>query len=279
LQRRRCGIDAIVAPMRPRFGLPLALLLLALPVRAQTPPASGAVAKPASLCIRAPFQDGERVRVSSGYGPNGGSGYHDGTMRTCCANDYHALDLVLMDRESNGLGQPVVAVANGTVVLAGQATEGWASYGNRVVVAHEHNDGHSYASMYAHMDTVTVSEGQTVRAGDQVGTLGGSSNGSQTGTAYHLHFAFYQDSLFGGSGTGGAYSGHAVVPEPLGDTVDLIPGTELVASGCQGGDGDGDGEEPPSGGVDEIGFCSASGASGTLGAWLLLALIVARRRR
>lgn len=73
-------------------------------------------------------------------------------------------------------GTSVKAITSGTVVTAG-----WGgAYGNEVVV--KHADGHY--SQYGHMSSLSVSAGQTVTAGQQVGLSG--STGNATGP--HLHF-------------------------------------------------------------------------------------------
>ncbi|MDL2078582.1 LysM peptidoglycan-binding domain-containing M23 family metallopeptidase [Streptomyces sp. GXMU-J15] len=73
-------------------------------------------------------------------------------------------------------GTPLKAVGAGTVVSAG-----WAgAYGNQVVIRLA--DGH-YAQ-YAHLSSLSVSSGQSVTAGQQVGLSG--STGNSTGP--HLHF-------------------------------------------------------------------------------------------
>ncbi|MER5932131.1 LysM peptidoglycan-binding domain-containing M23 family metallopeptidase [Streptomyces sp. NPDC002054] len=73
-------------------------------------------------------------------------------------------------------GTSVKAVGAGTVVSAG-----WAgSYGNEVII--KHADGHY--SQYGHMSQLSVSVGQSVTAGQQVGLVG--STGNSTGP--HLHF-------------------------------------------------------------------------------------------
>lgn len=73
-------------------------------------------------------------------------------------------------------GTSVKAVASGTVVTAG-----WGgAYGNEVVI--KHADGHY--SQYGHMSSLSVSAGQTVTAGQQVGLSGATGNA----TGPHLHF-------------------------------------------------------------------------------------------
>ncbi|MGY1454145.1 transglycosylase family protein [Streptomyces sp. SS8] len=73
-------------------------------------------------------------------------------------------------------GTPVKAVTNGTVVSAG-----WGgAYGNQVVIRHE--DGRY--SQYGHLSSLSVSAGQSVSTGQQIGAVG--STGNSTGP--HLHF-------------------------------------------------------------------------------------------
>ena len=75
-------------------------------------------------------------------------------------------------------GTPILAADSGRVVVAGwPANEG---YGNRVMIDH----GNGYVTLYAHMAKVSVSVGQTVKRGDQIGQEG--STGRSTGP--HLHF-------------------------------------------------------------------------------------------
>lgn len=73
-------------------------------------------------------------------------------------------------------GTPVVAVASGVV-----RTAGWdGSYGNKVSIVLE--DGTEI--WYAHMASISVTAGQTISAGEQVGTVG--STGNSTGNHLHL---------------------------------------------------------------------------------------------
>ncbi|MGN1008435.1 MAG: InlB B-repeat-containing protein, partial [Butyricicoccus sp.] len=68
----------------------------------------------------------------------------------------------------------------GTYTSGSKKVCNW-GYGNGVIV--KHSDGSGY-SMYAHMQTVSVSKGQTVKQGAKLGTLGSSGNS----TGAHLHF-------------------------------------------------------------------------------------------
>lgn len=71
----------------------------------------------------------------------------------------------------------IVAAASGTVVTVGYNT----AYGNRVIINH----GGGVQTLYAHMTSYAVSEGDTVSAGDVIGYVG--STGYSTGN--HLHFS------------------------------------------------------------------------------------------
>ncbi|RJX19124.1 MAG: M23 family metallopeptidase [Ammonifex sp.] len=73
-------------------------------------------------------------------------------------------------------GTPVRAAADGTVIYAGPA----GTYGLLVILKHSGDS----ATYYAHCDSVNVSVGQNVTAGEVVATVG--STGHSTGP--HLHF-------------------------------------------------------------------------------------------
>lgn len=69
----------------------------------------------------------------------------------------------------------IKSVDNGKVVYAGYD----GGYGNKVVV--DHNNG--YRTTYAHLDSISVSVGQTVEAGGKLGVMGNTGNS----TGVHLH--------------------------------------------------------------------------------------------
>lgn len=76
----------------------------------------------------------------------------------------------------------IKAADNGVVVSAGFDNGG---YGNQIIIDH-HN---GYKTMYAHLDSIAVSVGDTVTQGQQIGIMG--QTGDSTGT--HLHFEVYKD--------------------------------------------------------------------------------------
>ena len=73
-------------------------------------------------------------------------------------------------------GTPAGSASSGTVLAAGYD----GSYGNKVIV--EHADGTQ--TWYAHMDTINVGEGQVVKPGEVLGTVG--ATGNVTGPHLHL---------------------------------------------------------------------------------------------
>jgi murein DD-endopeptidase MepM/ murein hydrolase activator NlpD len=80
---------------------------------------------------------------------------------------------------AGGAGAPVVAPADGVVVLAGPPM--FSLEGNLVIVDH----GAGLNSAFLHLATTDVREGQRVRQGDRIGTIG--ATGRATGP--HLHWS------------------------------------------------------------------------------------------
>ena len=73
-------------------------------------------------------------------------------------------------------GQPIYASAKGKVVYVGNQLRG---YGNLIMIKH----GEDFITAYAHNDTTLVRNGQDVKAGQKIGTMG------STGTdSVFLHF-------------------------------------------------------------------------------------------
>lgn len=76
-------------------------------------------------------------------------------------------------------GSPVLAAASGTVIISRMG--GWnGGYGNYIVI--DHGDGTQ--TLYAHLSADSVSVGQKVSRGQQIGAVG--RTGKATG--FHLHF-------------------------------------------------------------------------------------------
>jgi murein DD-endopeptidase MepM/ murein hydrolase activator NlpD len=73
-------------------------------------------------------------------------------------------------------GYTIKAADNGIVTFTGRD----GTYGNKVIVDHQNG----YETVYAHLASISVNEGQTVPQGSKLGIMG--STGRSTGT--HLHF-------------------------------------------------------------------------------------------
>ena len=122
-----------------------------------------------------------------------------------------------------------IAVPTGTTVLAamdGTVTTATydASYGNYVVI----EDSNGYCTKYAHMDTLSVSAGQTVTHGTTIGTTG--NTGSSTGRHLHIeclyngeyynplfYFDVGEGTLYGESPGGGGSPGNVIPPDSYDD--------------------------------------------------------------
>lgn len=107
---------------------------------------------------------------------------------------WHPIDKVYKMHQGVDLpgttGTPVVATRSGVITTAVFHK----TCGNHIWINH----GDGYKSVYMHLDTMIVSVGQYVVAGQQIGTLG--NTGGSTGP--HLHF-------------GVAYNGNYIDPMPL----------------------------------------------------------------
>lgn len=79
---------------------------------------------------------------------------------------------------------PILASADGVVVRA-QITPG---YGKLIEV---HHTASGYKTRYAHLNDMTVSVGDVVKRGEQIGSMG--STGRSTGT--HLHYEVHKDGV------------------------------------------------------------------------------------
>jgi len=134
-------------------------------------------------------------------GPYGGYSYGCGDHT---GSDYYAIDFNLPT------GSAVSAVASGTVSQTGFVSD----YGNYVLIDHS---GSGYRSLYAHLNSISVSTGAVVAQGQLLGYSG--STGNSTGP--HLHFVVRQ----GGTRL---HDGNPYKPEPMSDY------TGFGAYGCGG---------------------------------------------
>ena len=84
---------------------------------------------------------------------------------------------------ASGYGSPVIAPAAGQVRLVGQESQGFRVHGNTVGIDH----GQGVLSIFLHLNSIDVQEGELVQAGQRLGTVG--STGASTGS--HLHWGLY----------------------------------------------------------------------------------------
>ncbi len=79
---------------------------------------------------------------------------------------------------------PIYATAAGKVIRVEDSPKG---YGLHIVISH----AHGFETLYGHMESVTVMEGETIGAHDLIGTVG--STGLATGP--HLHYEVIKNGL------------------------------------------------------------------------------------
>lgn len=157
------------------WGLGLLLLLLAVAfasmvrVRVDRPAPAVEAPPPAEAPVRAevplvmPVQGVLPRQLTDTWGQNRAAGQRE----------HHAID-ILAPR-----GTPVLAAASGTVEKVFESVDG----GHTLYVRTPDGGTIHY---YAHLDSYAVGEGQQVRQGQQIATVGNTGNAA--GGATHLHF-------------------------------------------------------------------------------------------
>lgn len=112
-------------------------------------------------------------------GPPDGKGYYNAQVFR--KNNHLGEDLNGLGGGNSDLGDPVYAIASGRVKFAADNGPGW---GIVVRIVHYLPEGDSIESLYAHFDTLIVSENEWVRRGTQIGTIGNADGWYPA----HLHF-------------------------------------------------------------------------------------------
>lgn len=103
---------------------------------------------------------------------------------------------------NSDLGDSVFATANGYVNFAEDVDGGW---GNVIRILHKLPDGTRVESLYAHFEKIVVKQGDWVKRGDFIGTVG-TANGIYYA---HLHFEIRSDVSMGiGAGYSSDQSGY-----------------------------------------------------------------------
>lgn len=114
-------------------------------------------------------------------GPPDATGYYN--AQKFKVNDHLGDDWNGVGGGNSDLGDPIFSIANGWISQAKDYQGGW---GNVVRIVHKMPKGNKYEyveSMYAHLDTISVSSGQMINIGDPIGTIG-NCNGAYLA---HLH--------------------------------------------------------------------------------------------
>lgn len=128
-----------------------------------------------------------------------GSGYGERTSSRTGRRTFHAGWDFVAPR-----GTPIYSADDGAVVIVAREQPGgpYRGYGNAVILHHPSDD--TYV-LYAHLERADVRQGDAVRAGQQIGTAGNTTNGKFPSMPPHLHLEVRQPSAGGGSPFPGAY--------------------------------------------------------------------------
>jgi murein DD-endopeptidase MepM/ murein hydrolase activator NlpD len=148
------AILACIAALQPALAISAATPAAPTTAQAAEPPAGAAIAWQYPL---------DNMRVTSFFGVH----------REVLPTPHKGIDLAARK------GTPVHASANGTIIAAGPLAENHGRYGNAVIIEHG-----AQRSLYAHLDSVNVTPGQRVVAGQLIGKVG--ETGFATGPHLHL---------------------------------------------------------------------------------------------
>lgn len=120
-----------------------------------------------------------------------GTGDHSG-------DDYYADDWNIRTGGNSDAGSELRAVGSGTVIFSENSfTNGdgpacpSGNYANQVIIQFDDND--DFAVRYTHMQDVEVSEGDHVKAGEIIGTVGYSGLSGVSPCLAHLHLVLYKN--------------------------------------------------------------------------------------
>ncbi|MEF3694032.1 MAG: peptidoglycan DD-metalloendopeptidase family protein, partial [Candidatus Cloacimonadota bacterium] len=159
----------------------------------------------ASLCYSIPVSDGFDYPVgSTGYATQSSDG--DGWYNAQDYLNYYSGYGYHLGEDWNGegggntdLGQPVYASSNGTVVYRGNGGTGW---GNVIIIRHQLSSGTLVETLYAHLNSMSVNNGQDVNRRSQIGTIG------DAGGLYsaHLHYELRYSNCTSWGSPGSGYS-------------------------------------------------------------------------
>jgi len=117
-------------------------------------------------------------------------GFVRGPVRTAegiaCLTLHEGIDIKPLRRDASGNPQDDVCAAAAGRVVHVSPEAGASNYGKYVVIEHQ-IEGSSFYTLYAHLSSVNVAPGQTVRQGEPLGRLGFTGSGLDRARA-HVHF-------------------------------------------------------------------------------------------
>jgi murein DD-endopeptidase MepM/ murein hydrolase activator NlpD len=146
-------------------------LLLALHLFVATPDAVVSTSTPTHYISYVGYEDGQTITP-----PNGQLTWP--TNVTKLTRGFEVGGHTGMDIDAR-TGDPVYAAFAGTVVTVSHT----GPYGNKIIIRHA-NRADQISTLYAHLTDTVVTEGQTVSAGEIIGTVGATGNADGD----HLHF-------------------------------------------------------------------------------------------
>ncbi len=131
-----------------------------------------------------------KVTIADGFdfpvGKPDGAGYYKARGLRLRSPQHFGEDWNGRSGGNSDLGDPVYSCADGIVTFAHDVKTGW---GNVVLIRHAYRDPSSSSvkfidSLYGHLDKILVKNGQSIKRGQQVGTIG-TNRGMYPA---HLHF-------------------------------------------------------------------------------------------
>jgi hypothetical protein len=173
-------------------------------------------------CIQ-PTESGRLESGKFGFVRENGRRFHEG------------IDIKSFQKGKNGVPTDTVcAFMDGTVVYV-NANPSASSYGRYILLEHEY-----FSTLYAHLASISVTVGQTVKAGEKIGILGTSSNCvTIPNSRAHVHFEIdfqlgnaetfegWYDANFKDKNAHGAHNGLNLIGiDPISNIEKLIKGVK-----------------------------------------------------
>lgn len=127
--------------------------------------------------------------ISSGYWTKPSTG----RFTSPYGNRFHPIDKVWKMHKgadlANVVGTPIYAAGTGVVSHAGRL----GGFGNAIIITHS-VDGQIFTTVYAHLSSVGVSQGQSVEKGQKIGGMGSTGNSTGSHLHFQLHDGYYSSS-------------------------------------------------------------------------------------